>query len=448
MSPLNISIETTRFEVYVESVSSSEDGCDSESAVDVDRTKFPILNRSKFVSRTPSLASASTTSTSDSDNESFENESNQYKVVDISQSPKLGTVSRKSLTSGKTPLDITKVNDSHENFADVGVEKLSSRLKVGTAESHSAAENVHFVRDFIKGKIRLDLYKQLIVSLYHVYIVMEKELDKHATCIDGTEKQKDRISSILGSIHRPSQLSRVQSLREDLAFFFGPNWEKDGSVKEMNQATADYVERIKYIAKTNPLLLLGHSYTRYLGDLSGGRILQRVARKALSLPKSGEGTKFYEFDNMPEGAKAFKKWYRGALDEMSLTELETRQVVGEANVTFVLNMRIFEELDVQSGDIAQAVVRPLKDALDYYDRSVAGIQTQRKNKSNQCPFGFVGKSSPHAPKSKTIKKESVGQRCPWPFILLHDPVTGLMDFQTWVVILFMCSIYSAFYLVQ
>jgi hypothetical protein len=52
--------------------------------------------------------------------------------------------------------------------------RFSVQIKEGTKTSHQAAENVHFVREFIKGNIREDLYKQLIADLYHVYLVLER----------------------------------------------------------------------------------------------------------------------------------------------------------------------------------------------------------------------------------------------------------------------------------
>ena len=49
-----------------------------------------------------------------------------------------------------------------------GVE-LSKELKKGTKKVHREAENVHFVKNFIKGKVDRELYKMLLAVLYHVY---------------------------------------------------------------------------------------------------------------------------------------------------------------------------------------------------------------------------------------------------------------------------------------
>lgn len=49
-----------------------------------------------------------------------------------------------------------------------GVE-LSKELKKGTKSVHREAENVHFVKNFVKGKVERELYKMLLSVLYHVY---------------------------------------------------------------------------------------------------------------------------------------------------------------------------------------------------------------------------------------------------------------------------------------
>ena len=42
---------------------------------------------------------------------------------------------------------------------------LASHLKTGTAAAHKDAESVAFVRAFLKGKISVDVYRQLVANL-------------------------------------------------------------------------------------------------------------------------------------------------------------------------------------------------------------------------------------------------------------------------------------------
>ena len=318
---------------------------------------------------------------------------------------------------------------------------ISAALQTGTAESHEAAESVHFVKNFVKGIIDRDLYGKLVVSLYHVYNILEQELDKHGP-------------THFPALHHPTELNRTESLDDDAEFFHGMDWQ-DTAIGAQSAATKDYVERLRFISETEPLLLLSHAYTRYLGDLSGGRILARVARRALNLKGSKDGLRFYEFE-LIDNAKKFKDQYRKALDDLQLTTDQVDRLVAEANVAFVLNMRVFEELDVLGG-VQGAQVRPLSEATKYYDRCVAEQKQGRRGSSStpagssQCPFAYLGGPNPHASgetPAKNIaptpaeptkevhvsKAHEKGGRCPWPFVFFHDPTQGMKDWQTWVVI--------------
>jgi heme oxygenase len=246
---------------------------------------------------------------------------------------------------------------------------LSQALKTGTAASHQAAENVHFVRNFIKGKIDRKLYGELVLSLYHVYTSLEEALDQHAP-------------QHFAPCHFPKELCRKEALEEDVDFWHG------GLPERVSCATRDYQERIQHISEKEPLLLLAHAYTRYLGDLSGGKILARVARKAMDLGK--DGLEFYEFQHV-KSAKLFKDQYRSALDELPLTPAQVSKLVAEANVAFVLNMRIFEELDVMA-NIPGATVRDLQEALDFANSTSTG-----EGSNKECPFAKMsGGVNPHA----------------------------------------------------
>jgi heme oxygenase len=312
---------------------------------------------------------------------------------------------------------------------------LSSALKAGTAESHKAAESVHFVSDFVRGKIDRTLYGELVGMLYHVYVALEECLDAHGP-------------RHFGSCHFPLELGRVGALREDVEYWHGLKGAGgDLRVPDPSRATLEYVERIRHVAETNPLLLLSHAYTRYLGDLSGGKVLARVARRALGLSRDGDGLAFYEFENV-DSPKLFKDRYRAALDALPLTEAQIGELVGEANVAFVLNMRLFEELDVQAR-VPGAAVRPLSEALAYARASSAGggvsDPAPKAAASDKCPFLARPPSSGAASSAAAPSKEdpSSPKQCPWPFILLHDPAAGARDAKTWAVLgLILCWVWS------
>ena len=203
---------------------------------------------------------------------------------------------------------------------------FSKEIKAGTKKSHSAAENTSFVKSFLRGVVSKDSYKVLVADLYFVYSAMEEEV----------RKLKDH--HIIGKINLP-ELERVTALETDLRYYYGPIWR---SIIEPSEACKNYINRIIEVAKDEPELLVGHHYTRYLGDLSGGQILKGIAEKAMNL--KGEGLYFYEFDKI-DNAKEYKTKYRSILDELPLTETQQNDIIVEANYAFRLNMYMFDTLE-------------------------------------------------------------------------------------------------------
>ena len=204
---------------------------------------------------------------------------------------------------------------------------LATQLREGTSKSHSMAENVSFVKSFLGGVIDKDSYRKLVSNLYFVYSAMEEEMERN--------KNNDLIKPI----YFP-QLNRKQNLEKDLEYYYGTNW--NASI-EISEATQAYVDRIKTISQQKPELLISHAYTRYLGDLSGGQLLKKIAQRALNL-SNGEGLSFYEFDEIQD-EQEFKQAYKKALDSLALDASLTDQIVAEANVSFTMNMKMFQELE-------------------------------------------------------------------------------------------------------
>jgi heme oxygenase len=171
---------------------------------------------------------------------------------------------------------------------------------------------------------------------------MEEEMERH------------HAHPILSKIDF-QQLNRKKSLEQDLAFYYGSNWREQVAPSAAAQA---YVKHIREVSASQPELLVAHSYTRYLGDLSGGQILKKIAQRAMNLSE-GQGTAFYEFNEISD-EKAFKVEYRQALDELPVDEATADRIVDEANATFGMNMKLFQELE---GNLIKAIGQMLFNTL-------------------------------------------------------------------------------------
>lgn len=147
------------------------------------------------------------------------------------------------------------------------------------------------------------------------------------------------------------QLNRREALEKDLAYYFGSDWKQN---IQPSPSASVYVERIHQVAKESPELLVGHHYTRYLGDLSGGQILKNIAQKAMNLG-GDDGLHFYEFDAIAD-EKAFKGTYRSAMDTLPIDQPMADRIVEEANEAFHLNMNMFKELE---GNLVAAIGKVL-----------------------------------------------------------------------------------------
>lgn len=83
---------------------------------------------------------------------------------------------------------------------------------------------------------------------------------------------------------------------------------------------------------------MAHAYTRYLGDLSGGQVLGRIARKSLKL-SSDDGLSFFAFPGV-SSPNLFKQLYRSRMNSVELTEEQRSQMLEEAGRSFELNIQV------------------------------------------------------------------------------------------------------------
>lgn len=232
--------------------------------------------------------------------------------------------------------------------------QLASAMREGTKVVHRAAETSVFTKRFLKGEINADEYGRYINSLYFVYKYMEELLEQYK------EHQVVKI------IHFPLELNRRESIEKDLEYFYGQERIAELTDPEsMTPAVQKYVQAMKDACAKSPALLIAHSYSRYLGDLSGGQILAKRLKKAvLKLDENDgswdttEGLNFYLFNNLGNQTD-FKNFYRERLNAAKVDQNTRDLIVAEAVNSFELNIALFDEIQElsEAGKLARTVIQ-------------------------------------------------------------------------------------------
>ncbi|CAL9693466.1 unnamed protein product [Knipowitschia caucasica] len=215
---------------------------------------------------------------------------------------------------------------SRLDLQDTGSD-LSEQIKAATLEVHERAENTQLMICFQKGQITRTQYKVLLCSLYEIYTSLEEAMDRNSS------------HPAVAPIYFPQELDRTEALERDLEVFLGPQWRSRLIVPA---ATHRYAQRLRQIGKERPELLVAHAYTRYLGDLSGGQVLGKLAQKAMRLD-SADGLSFFSFPGV-SSANRFKQLYRSRMNSIELSAQQRTDVLREAVDAFHFNIQVFDDL--------------------------------------------------------------------------------------------------------
>ena len=203
---------------------------------------------------------------------------------------------------------------------------LAQALRTGTHDLHIEVERTPFMQALLRGRIERGRYLLLLGNLHALYAALEAALARHAA------------DAGLAPLMLEG-LARAAALADDLQRLQGAAWPQPLALLP---ATAAYVERIETLAQECPPLLAAHAYVRYLGDLSGGQVLQRVVARGLGLVGPG-GTRFYRFGT-PAATAALARRFRQGLDAIGAGQSAAPDLVAEARHGFVLHRQLFEQI--------------------------------------------------------------------------------------------------------
>jgi heme oxygenase len=201
---------------------------------------------------------------------------------------------------------------------------LSLLLREGTRSEHQQAESEGFVSRLMAGGLDVAAYADLAAQQLVIYTALEEA--------SSAVREDARGASLVFD-----ELTRVPAIERDLTHLYGASWATEIRILP---ATTSYAARLREVGGSLPHYA-AHAYTRYLGDLSGGQIIQRMMQRHYGM--GAAGLEFYDFPEIPK-AKPFKDLYRERLDGLALTPDEVDLAVAEAQEAFRLNRAVFVEL--------------------------------------------------------------------------------------------------------
>lgn len=202
---------------------------------------------------------------------------------------------------------------------------FSARLRDETRHAHEAAERAPFFSDLLSGRLPSPAYVDLLAQLYRVYCAIEGNADLLAD------------DPVVGGF-LDSRLVRRGAIEADLTALVGAGWRE--AVPAALPVTTTYVERIWTLTAEWPVGYVAHHYTRYMGDLSGGRVIATMLRRHYGFDDTQLA--MYRFDGVnPHDTKVA---YRRLLDDAGWGDAERERLVAETRQAYGYNQAIADGL--------------------------------------------------------------------------------------------------------
>lgn len=201
-----------------------------------------------------------------------------------------------------------------------------STIRTRTQAVHDEVNGSSYVTALLEGRLDRAEYAALVSQHFVLYSAIEEITDRLAA---------DPVAAPF--VDR--DIYRVRSLEADLGVLLGPDWLERLHILP---ATHRLVARLREIADW-PGGVIAHHYVRYLGDMSGGRIVGANLAKTYGIARGSDGISFYHFATVPK-PPLYKRAYYDLLEQAPWSAVERERVVDEVLVAFQLNGAILDEL--------------------------------------------------------------------------------------------------------
>lgn len=232
-------------------------------------------------------------------------------------------------------LERATVRLPHDIERHLRTDPLSTVLRRATWGAHEEVETGPLEAALADGRLRRDVYADLLAQSLPVYRAIEAIAPRLAG------------DPVAAPFVRP-EVFRAAHVERDLAFYWGPRWQER---VVLLPETEFYVTRIATVAASDPIAWIAHGYTRYLADLSGGLVIDKAITQAYGLDQDGRW--LYTFE-LPAGvdAKAWKNAYRQLLNVLDLDTATAVRLIEEALIAYQCNIALNDALVTRHGDVA------------------------------------------------------------------------------------------------
>lgn len=198
---------------------------------------------------------------------------------------------------------------------------ILASLQNRTKQLHREAEQSGVLAGILRGEASRNGYLLFLRNLHPAYRAMEQGLARHHQT-----PGLDRLSAY--------RLDRAGAIAADLESLQGRDW---ASAIPLLPAGAAYEAAVAEAAEGNGHRLIAHAYTRYLGDLSGGQIVQKQLAKTMQLRP--DQLSLYSFAGFPDPA-ILKSDYRQALEYAGSLADDPASIIEESAKAFSCNIAL------------------------------------------------------------------------------------------------------------
>ncbi|KAI5843729.1 hypothetical protein BZA05DRAFT_180107 [Tricharina praecox] len=257
----------------------------------------------------------------------------------------------------------TEQQQEQKRLAEAFPEKpqnLSQAINTATRDLHDIVNHL-IVQRFMLGLRDYRLYREGILSFYHVYSAFERTW---AHLLANASLVKPHIYTALQALSDP-RLTRAPAIALDLTYLYDAQRFDPDAPADANSVRGECVAHIEKVLLEKPHLLLAYAHNYYMALFAGGKMLLRqiLMAKDFFPVKAPAGdsdeakafsTNMFVFPVETGKEESLRAKFKAAMElaEENLSEEEKTEIIQESRHIYQMNERLVRELDEICGSLA------------------------------------------------------------------------------------------------